>query len=296
MVKRAVGMTEVSRRSLLAVLAHPDDESFGCGGVLAKYAAEGVRVGLICATRGEAGEISDPSLATREDLGCVREQELRGACAALGVEELFILGYRDSGMAGTPENQHPQALCQISLDEVVGRIVEIIRRLKPHVMVTFDENGGYGHPDHIFIHRAARAAFAAAGEADRYVEQLKNGLEPHRPARLYYFGFPRSMVRAFREALIAAGIQSDFSELDPETLGVSDEEITTVVDVSAFATQKERAAQCHRTQIQGDQAFGWIPEGLKTGFLSAEHLIRAEPPFAPGHDSRETDLFGDIES
>ena len=94
---------------------------------------------------------------------------------------------------------------------------------------------------------------------------------------------------------MAGGIQTDFNDLDPETLGVSDEEITTVVDVSAFAMQKEGAAQCHRTQIQGDQAFGWIPEGLKTRFLSAEHLIRAEPTFVPGHDSRETDLFGDIE-
>ena len=115
-----------------------------------------VRVGLICATRGEVGEISDPSLATPEDLGCVREQEFRAACKALGVKELFILGYRDSGMAETLENQHPQALCQASPNEVVGRIVEIIRRLKPHVMLTFDQNGGYGHPDHIFIHRASK--------------------------------------------------------------------------------------------------------------------------------------------
>ena len=173
-------MQEGKGRRLLVVLAHPDDETFGCGGVLARYAAEGVRVSLICATRGEAGEIRDPSLATRGNLAQVRERELRAACEVLGVEDLYVFGYRDSGMKGAPDNQHPEALCQARPSEVAGKIVEIIRSLGPQVVVTFDPTGGYGHPDHIAIHNAAVEAFGAAGDASRFPEQLGDGLEPHR--------------------------------------------------------------------------------------------------------------------
>ena len=144
-------------RSLLAVFAHPDDETFGGGGLLARYAAEGVRVSMVCAPRGEVGEISDPSLATRENLGEVRERELRDACRVLGIEEPIILGYRDSGMAGTSDNANPRAFSQADQEEVVEKVVEIIRRERPHVLVTFDPNGGYGHPDHIRIHQATLA-------------------------------------------------------------------------------------------------------------------------------------------
>ncbi|MFQ5873964.1 MAG: PIG-L family deacetylase, partial [Dehalococcoidia bacterium] len=185
-------MVKGTRRCLMAVLAHPDDETFGCGGLLARYAAEEVRVVLICATRGEVGEISDPSLATVENLAQVRERELREACDILGVEEIIILGYRDSGMAGTPDNEHPQALCRAPQAEVVGGIVEVVRREKPDVILTFDLRGGYGHPDHIAVNQAAREAFAAAANPSRYPEQLDGGLRPHRPRKLYYFVIPRS--------------------------------------------------------------------------------------------------------
>ena len=289
-------MPEMTRRCLLAVLAHPDDETFGCGGLLAKYAAEGVKVTLICATRGEVGEISEPSLANPENLAQVRERELRAACDVLGIGELFILGYRDSGMRGTPDNRHPQALCQASRQEVAGRIVEIIRQVRPQVMVTFDPNGGYGHPDHIAVHHATKEAFSAAGDAAGYVQQMRNGLEPYQPRKLYYVTFPRSMVRAFQEAIIAAGIQSDFSDLDPETIGVPDGDITTVVDVGGYVGQKEGAALCHRTQIQGDQPFTWIPEAIRSRFLSAEYLIRAEPLTALCHGAREEDIFDGIQA
>ncbi len=289
-------MSKLTNRSLLAVVAHPDDETFGCGGLLARYAAEGVRVTLVCATRGEAGEISDASLASSQDLGRVREQELRAACDVLGVKELFILGYRDSGMASTPDNRHPNALSRASRDEVVGRIAEVVRRVRPQAMVTFEPGGGYGHPDHIAIHHAAREAFAAAGDPARYPEQLAGGLDAHRPSKLYYFCFPRSMARAFHEAIKEAGIESDFNELDPETLGVPDEEITTVVDVGRYSEVKERAARCHRTQISADGPFSWLPESLRARVFATEHLIRAEPPFVPGRDPREEDLFAGIQA
>jgi LmbE family N-acetylglucosaminyl deacetylase len=144
----------------MAVFAHPDDESFGIGGTLARYSADpGVQVVLVCATRGEAGEISDPSLGTKDRLAEVREAELRCAVTALGIDELLLLDYRDSGMAGTPENLHPQSLNMADFDEVVGKIVYQIRRLRPDVIITFDPTGGYGHPDHVAIHYHTRAAF-----------------------------------------------------------------------------------------------------------------------------------------
>jgi len=131
--------------TLMAVFAHPDDESLGMGGTLARYGFDpDVRVVLVCATRGEAGEISDPHLATPDQLGLVREKELRCACRALGIDDLFLLGYRDSGMAGTPDNRDPRALVMVDADKVVGQIVAHIRRERPDVVVTFDETGAMG--------------------------------------------------------------------------------------------------------------------------------------------------------
>lgn len=285
-------MANGSIRCLLAVVAHPDDETFGCGGLLAKCAAEEVRVVLICATRGEAGKISDPSLATPENLAQVREGELRAACDILGVQELHILRYRDSGMEGAPENGHPEALCRADNDEVVREIVGIIRRNRPQVMLTFDPNGGYGHPDHIAIHDAAREAFHAAGDPDRYPGPLDDSQEPYRPHKLYYFVFPRSAVRAFREAAREAGLESGMGDIDPESMGVSDHEVTTLVDVGRYMDKSAEAARCHRTQIRGDP-FGWMPESLRARLLSTEHLVRAEPPFNHG-EPVEKDIFAGI--
>ncbi len=183
--------------TLMAVFAHPDDESFGIGGTLARYGAEpGTRVVLVCATRGEAGEISDPGLATPERLGEVREAELGCAAGALGIDDIYFLGYRDSGMAGTPENRHPQALTMADSEEGVGKIVAHIRRERPDVVVTFDENGGYGHPDHIAIHHMTKAAFAAAADPAQYPQQIQAGLAPHQAQKLNYTAIPRRFFRA----------------------------------------------------------------------------------------------------
>lgn len=284
-------MLDTTPRRLLAVLAHPDDETFGCGGVLAKYAAEGAQVSLICATRGEVGEISDISLATPENLPQVREQELREACRVLGIHELFILGYRDSGMSGTADNQNPQALCRADLNEVVGKVVEVIRNLRPQVMLTFDPGGGYGHPDHITMHHAAREAFKSAADLGKFTGQ---GASVKQPNKLYYIAFPRSTARALQEAMKSAGVQSGITEMDVEAMGVPDKEITTIVDVSPYSKQKDLAIQAHRTQTQGDRVFASIPEDMRLRFLSTEYLIRAEPPFNLHDDKKESDLFWDI--
>src|SRR3989338_7858462 len=165
----------MSAATILAIFAHPDDESFGAGGTLAKYAHGGADVFLICATSGEVGLISDPSLATRDTLPHVREKELRAACAALGIREPIFLGYRDSGMAGTEDNHHPACLAMAPPQEVAGELVRWIRLLRPQVVITWDPSGGYGHPDHVAVHRHATEAFARAGDREGYPEHQREG-------------------------------------------------------------------------------------------------------------------------
>src|SRR5713226_8974309 len=177
----------MSTKRLLGVFAHPDDEGTMSGASL-EYSTLGVETGLVCATRGEVGEIADPTLATPENLGEVREGEMRAAAEVLGVHNLWFLGYRDSGMEGTPENEDPRAFAQANAAEVVGKLVAIIRQFRPQVMVTFDETGGYGHPDHIAIYRHTTSALHAAADAVQYPE-----LGPaYSVSKLYYTSFPRS--------------------------------------------------------------------------------------------------------
>src|SRR5512139_368973 len=151
--------------TILAVLAHPDDESFGMGGTLAHYARSGCDVYLVCATRGEAGEMDPEHLDGFESIAEKRESELRCAAENLGLKEVFFLPYRDSGMPGSPDNLHPRAQINAPLEEVAGRVVKFIRELKPDVVLTFDPIGGYRHPDHIHIHNATVLAFEKADDA-----------------------------------------------------------------------------------------------------------------------------------
>ena len=201
-------MTDDARgRKLLAIYAHPDDESFGSGGMLAKYAAEGASVGLVCATNGEMGEISDPDLASSDTLGDVRIAELKCAAEALGVTELVLLGYRDSGMAETADNEDPRAFANAPDDEIVARLVGIIRRVRPDVVVTFDPTGGYGHPDHVAVHNRTVAAFHAAGDRRSYRDEG----EAWQPHRLVYTVFARSTFEHLRTKLTSSGV--DVGEL-----------------------------------------------------------------------------------
>lgn len=276
----------ISERGLLACFAHPDDETFGCGGTLARCAAECGPVDLVCATRGEVGEISDPALATPETLPQVREEELRCASRTLGVRELHLLGYRDSGMAGTPDNDHPRALCRADSQEVVGRLVALIRRLRPAVVITFDPHGAYGHPDHMAIHRFATEAFHAAADLQRFPEHPG----PHRPARLYYVGIPRSRLRAMIEYAAEAGSPIDFGNIPLEEAGIPDEAITTEVSVAPYAQAKRQAMQCHRTQLGPVSPFSQLPPQALEEFMGREFFIRAYPPPPPG-SPREEWLF-----
>src|ERR687895_1142546 len=160
-------------RTLLAIHAHPDDESSKGAGTMARYASEGVRVALACATRGEAGDILNPRMerpGIKERIAEIREAELETACDILGVERVYQLGYRDSGMPGTEANKHPESFVSADPDEVVGGLVKIIRDERPEVVLGYDESRGYEHPDHVRIHELGTRAFHAAGDPDKYPE------------------------------------------------------------------------------------------------------------------------------
>lgn len=261
------------RKRLLASFAHPDDEAFAPGGTLAQYAAAGVEVTLVCATRGEAGEIADSSLATPETLPSVREQELRCAAEELGIREVIFLGYRDSGMAGTPENERPDAFVNVPAEEVVPRLVEIMRRVRPQVVLTFDPHGGYGHPDHIAIHRHTVAAFQAAGDPQVYPDRGK----PWQPDRLFYAVFPRSFFQTLRETMIALGQPVEDLETFENEAGFPDEEIDVRVDVSAKVLDKWSALECHRTQFGQENLFRRLPREQMLELMSCEHFSLAIP-------------------
>jgi mycothiol S-conjugate amidase len=277
--------------ALLGVFAHPDDEQL-MSGVFASAAAEGMRTGLVCATRGELGEIADPSLATPENLGEVREHELKAACAVLGVKYLWFLDYRDSGMMGTGGNTDPSSLYKSNEDEAVGKIVKIVRDFRPTVMVTFDETGGYGHPDHLTIHRLATVAFHVAGDTAKYPEAG----EPWQPARLYYAGFPRSYTRRIGEMAAMAGVQvqSWMEQLDPDQFGIDDALITNRVDVREWLPLKEKSLRQHRTQMNPENLFSKLPGKWIDEMRATEHYALAAGVPLPESDGAEADLFAGL--
>ena len=265
--------------TIMAVHAHPDDESIGTGGILARYADEGVRTVLVTCTGGEVGEIADPAMATSDNLAEIRERELRLACEILGVAHLALLGYRDSGMAGTPDNEHPRAFARAGLDEATGRLVALIRRYHPLVMVTYDENGFYGHPDHIQANRIAVRAFRVAGDPHAYPEQ---GLEPWAPRKLYYTAVARSRLAHFGERLAAFGIepplrdQQGEGDVDAPPFGTPDELVTTVVDVGPYVERKRRALWAHATQMGPNVFFAKMPAPLFAELFGQESFQRVE--------------------
>jgi len=255
-------------RTLLVALAHPDDETFGVGGVMARAVDEGHRVVIVCATRGEAGEIADPSLATAETLGEVRERELRSAARALGVEDVRFLGYRDSGMAGTPENRHPGALLNADPDDVVGKLVGVIRDARPDVVVTFEPGGIYGHPDHVTISQRATSAVDAAADPSR----LPEAGSPHRVARLYYVALPKSVLREFQSAAKAAGIQWGLADGLQIEQAIDDKDIDAALDVRPWIDRKRAAVAAHATQLG---TMVKMPEEFRDRMFSREWFVLA---------------------
>lgn len=301
--------------TFMTIHAHPDDESIGTGGVLARYADEGIRTVLVTCTGGEVGEIGDPTLANPDNLAEIRARELRAACEILGVGHLELLGYRDSGMMGTTDNEHPDAFARADLDVAAGTLVALIRRHRPQVLVSYDEHGFYGHPDHINANRITVKAFARAGDPAAYPEQ---GLEPWQPAKLYYTAVPRSRMAEFGRKLAEHGIRppvdepaaesSDTDESgargdaaqgrgpaaagDSAPMGTPDELVTTYVDVSAWVERKRRALWAHATQLGPEVFFARMPAMLFDELFATESFQLVQSNVST--TTPEDDLFAGL--
>jgi len=311
---------------LLLVHAHPDDEVFATGGLIARSIAEGRRVDLVVCTGGEGGEIHDPSLDAEEAKPRMREiraaelncsvEALRGA----GPGELHVhrLGYRDSGMMDTEANAHPACFWQADLEEATGRLVSVIREAQPAVMVTYDANGNYGHPDHINAHRIGVSAMQAAADPSRYPGKgLAFAVDKFYEVAINRDRWSSVMAEmkergitlpwdldAEDEAKAGADAPADAPDATPDakpdeepaSFGVPEAEITATVDVAAWSAAKRTAMDCHKTQRQD---FGWLldlPDDLATRILSPETFVLTRWPtrgLAPG--LRETSLFDGID-
>ena len=286
--------SDASRR-LLVALAHPDDESFGPAGTIIHYASQGVAVHYICATRGEAGDV-DPELLEGTTLpGELRTQELECAARHLGLAGVHFLGYRDSGMANTPENQNPASLFQAPLEQVAEKIVGLIRQIRPQVVLTFDPIGGSFHPDHLKMNQATTLAFHAAGDPERFAYQGEQHLVPYQPQKLYYMVFPLWWAKA------AVRILPLFGQ-DPTAMGrnrdinlkqMVDQEfqaVTTRINISPYLDASEQAARCHASQIAGGPSH--IPRFLRRWLFRFDRYARVVPPFEG--ERVERDLFAGV--
>ena len=277
-------------KTLLAVLAHPDDESFGLGGTLALYARRGYDTYLVCATRGEVGMVDD--LGGHASIAELRESELRCAAKHLGLTGVYFLGYRDSGMPGSDDNRHPNAQVNRPVEEVAGRVVKYIRELKPDVVLTFDPIGGYKHPDHIQIHRATALAFDRADDASFHPEAGA----PFQPRALYFQVFPRGFLKwATRLMPLFGQDPAKFGknkDINLKELAEVDFPVHARLDIRSVAEIKSEAGACHSSQGGGQMRRGLM--GFVTrAFGEHEDYMRAYPPVDGGF-KRLTDLFEGI--
>lgn len=285
------GRSENHPPVLLAVLAHPDDETFGTGGTLAYYARRGVKVYLICATRGEAGEVDEEHLRGFRSIAERREHELRCAAGHLGLAGVYFLNYRDSGMPGTPDNEHPRALAAQPVEKVAAEVAHYIRSLRPQVVITFDPIGGYRHPDHIAIHKAATAAFHLAADTNFPDPE---GLPPYQPARLYYQTLPRKFLRFVVKILRLIGRDPHRfgrnKDIDLAAVAEVDFPIHAVIDYRSVADIRDRASRCHASQ-GGGSLTGGLFGPIRRYFASKEMYMQA---FPEPNGNVERDLFAGV--
>jgi len=283
-------MTELR---LLAVHAHADDETITMGGLLATAADRGARTSVICCTDGKMATIVAPDMpeeATRPRLSEIRRKELTEACGILGVSEVHFLEYGDSGMAGEESNRAADAFWSAGLHEAAGRIVTHIRRFRPHVVVTYDANGAYGHPDHIQAHRATLLAVEAAHLPVLYPEAGP----AWRVSKLYYTAFPVSAMRRVRDDAIAAGLDPPFGGAEPEDMPflTPDELVTTSVPVRDGVLRKREALRAHRSQIGPDWPMLAMSDERALEGMGTEYFQLAISRLPPGLP--ETDVFAGI--
>lgn len=288
-------MSESQRRMLIA-LAHPDDESFGMAGTIARYTQEGSDVYLICSTNGDVGSADEHFMQGHDTMASLRLKELSCAAEVLGLKRLITFGYRDSGMQGSADNEHPDCLVAAPLDEVVCRVTELIRELRPQVVVTFDPYGGYGHPDHIVMHKATLKAFHIAADPEQYPDQIQRGLMPYQPQKLYYMTFDRRLLKLMIRLMPLFG-------QDPRRIGKNKDinlleiaensyPIHTYINTKPFAKIAEEASRCHASQLGG-----WGRPGLMERIRMLlepkdDTYMRAIPEFTGR--KKERDLFQDV--
>lgn len=268
-------------KTLLAVLAHPDDESFGMGGTLALYARQGWQVYLICATRGEAGTVDPEHLQGHASIADLRESELRCAAGHLGLLGIIFLNYRDSGMAGSADNTHPRAHIAQPLETVAADVLRHLRALKPEVVVTFDPIGGYRHPDHIHIHKATVLAFEKASDAN----YLPEAGEPFQPARLYFHTIPRGFLKiAVKLIRLFGGDPAKWGrnkDIDLASLAEVYFPTHARINYKSVSEQKTLASACHASQGGMQMRRGIL--GLVFRLLGEyDTYMQAYPPVQPG--------------
>lgn len=278
--------------TVLAVRPHPDDESLATGGLLASYSARGLRTGVVMCTGGEAGVIHAndlDSIADKARLRDIREQELRQACKLLGVTDLHLLGYRDSGTADTPANTHPEAFVQADLAEAVGRLVRIIRALRPLVIVTEPPGGLYPHPDHVMCHRISVDAFHAAAAAGAYPAAGPAWQVP----KLYGAAqIDDGVWAALRSEFEAAGFEME-ERLRLRARRAGPAHTTVALDIRPYSTVQRQALLAHRTQIPPDSLWASLPDDLYRRAFATAYFIRLHPPTRPGE--RELDLLDGLD-
>jgi N-acetyl-1-D-myo-inositol-2-amino-2-deoxy-alpha-D-glucopyranoside deacetylase len=265
------------RRVLLAIVPHPDDEAYSMGGTLALAAQQGVEVHVLCATRGEGGQSSDPSHATPEQVAAVRAEEMAESCRVLGARPPCFLSYRDG------------ELSTVDLPEAVGEIVRTIRTVRPEVVITLGPDGVYGHPDHIALHKLVTPAFRSAGGGSRFPDDVYG--PSYAPQRLLWTAYPRGLFRPQWEHMLASEHAAAMRAVDPDRLGVDPSEFAVTVDISGVAQTKLGAMRCHRTQLPDGDPRSLFPAGIVPLLLGVEYYqFGAGAPVPPG----ATDIFAGL--
>jgi len=279
-------------RCLLSIHAHPDDEASKGAPTVAKYKTEGVRAVLVSCTGGEEGDILNPAMdrpEIRADLAAIRKRELEAASALIGYDELVLLGYRDSGMPDSEANARTDAFANADLDEAVGRLVQIIRREQPQVILTYgDDQQGYPHPDHLRVHDISLPAFDLAGD-HTYRPDLG---DPFTPLKMYYSVWSRARVEATHKKFVELGLESPFSD-DWFTRPSQDDRVTTSIDIEPWFDVRLEALLAHATQVDPESAFWFgLPREIARTVHPFEDYILAHSRVAT--TLPETDLFAGI--
>jgi mycothiol S-conjugate amidase len=275
------------------VHAHPDDESSKGAGTVARYHDQGVHAVLVCCTGGEEGEILNPAIdrpEVRQNMAEYRRRELDAATSIIGYDEVVMLGYRDSGMPESEANKNPKSFAMAPLDEAVGRLVQIIRRVRPQVIITYpDEQTRYPHPDHLRVHEISAIAFDAAADPDAYPDLG----ESYMPAKMYYTVWSVHRMRVMHAKFIELGLESPFSE---EWIGsmTEDPAYSTAIDITGYESIRTEALRAHATQVDPTSRmwFGLPPE-VEKALPTTEEFRLARSRVGPV-DVTEDDLFAGV--